>query len=322
MTASSEDLSAAVVVAGPSTRSLGVDGGYDTPTVKLTPTSGMVNSKKRPYRMIAWYFAASVIAAVFIAPILSTLAVALTAPRDLFAGGWSTILPLHPTLANFRSAFDAVPFLEWYKNSIIVATLFTLGQLLSTSLTAYALVRIRFPGRGILLMVVVITLMIPFQTIMIPLFELMTRLHWINTLYPLWVPAFFGDITGAFGIFLLRQAFMSIPVSLADAARVDGASHGSIFYKVYLPLVRPQLAVVAVFSFMNSWNDFVRPIIYITGQQHMTVTGGLSNFQTAFNVQWGPLMAGTLMAMFPTLIVYMFAQRLFRQGVMTVGVRG
>jgi ABC-type glycerol-3-phosphate transport system permease component len=276
----------------------------------------------RRLRTVAWYVLNCALAALFILPLLSALSVALTSPGHLFSGGISTVIPLHPSLVNFRQAWDSVPFLSWYENSLKVAVLFTVGQLVSTSLTAYALAKLRFFGRKVLMVVVVTTLMIPFQAIMIPLFELMKDLHWINTLYPLWVPAFFGDTTGAFGIFIMRQAFLSVPNSLSEAAQIEGAGHGKIFLRIFLPLAAPQLAVVAVFSFLNSWNDFARPIIYLTGQSTMTVTGGLASFATAYNVQWGPLMAGTLLSIVPTLVVYVCAQRFFRPSLMGAGLRG
>jgi ABC-type glycerol-3-phosphate transport system permease component len=120
----------------------------------------------------------------------------------------------------------------------------------------------------------------------------------------------------------LRQAFLSVPNSLSEAAKIDGAEHGTIFLKIFLPLAAPQLAVVAVFSFLNSWNDFARPIIYLTGQSTMTVTGGLAAFATAYNIQWGPMMAGTLLSIVPTLVVYVFAQRFFRPSLMATGLKG
>jgi multiple sugar transport system permease protein len=179
-----------------------------------------------------------------------------------------------------------------------------------------------FAGRRLLLFMLLATMMIPFQSLMIPLLQLVKHLGWVNTQYPLWVPAFFGDITGAFGILLLRQAFLQVPADFADAAMLDGANPFQIFWRIYLPLVRPQIAVVAVFSFMNSWNDFIRPIVYITDKAQMTVTGGLSFFQTAFHVEWGALTAGSLLSLLPTLALYVFAQRYFVYSVIGTGVKG
>lgn len=271
---------------------------------------------------ILWYLCNAILVVVFLAPLASALTVALTPAAQLFSSGTTPLWPRNPSVGNLQTVWHAVPFLSWYLNSGKVAALFTIGQLISTSLTAYALTRLRFPGRGVLLVVVVATMMIPFQAVMIPLFELMKTVGWIDTQVPLFVPAFFGDVTGAFGIFLLRQAFLQIPSALPEAATIDGANHWHIFRRIYLPLALPQLAVVAVFSFMNSWNDFIRPIVYITDQSQMTVTGGLSYFQTAYHVEWGPLMAGSLLSLLPTLVLYVVAQRYFVQAVIGAGVKG
>lgn len=277
---------------------------------------------RRIARTTGWYIVATVLLLAFLAPLGSALTVALTRTADLFSGSSTPLFPTNPTLEHFRAVWDQVPYLRWYGNSAMVATLFTLGQLTSCSLTAYALARIPFFGRTALLVVIVVTMMLPFQALMIPLFVLFSRIGWIDTLYPLWVPSFFGDITAAFGIFFLRQAFMQIPRDLPEAALIDGANHGQILTRVYLPLVKPQLAVVGVLAFMASWNDFIRPIVYITSPDNMTVTGGLGYFQTAFNVQWGPLMTGSMLSMIPILLLYLAVQRLFVRTLVSSGVKG
>jgi multiple sugar transport system permease protein len=274
------------------------------------------------WRLALRYLACVALLLVFVAPLLSALTVAVTPQSDLFASGRTVLWPHHITLDNVRKVWNQVPFLHWYLNSLRVAVLFTLGQVISTSLTAYALARFTFLGRRVLLFAVLATMMIPFQSLMIPLLQLVKHLGWVNTQLPLWVPGFFGDITGAFGILLMRQAFLQVPEDFADAAMLDGANPFQVFWRIYMPLVRPQVAVVAVFSFMNSWNDFIRPIVYITDKTKMTVTGGLSFFQTAFHVEWGPLMAGSLLSLLPTLVLYAFAQRYFVQSVIGAGVKG
>lgn len=277
---------------------------------------------RRPVRTLVRYAACALLVLVFVAPLLSAATVALTPEHALFDSGRTVLWPHQVTLENFRHVWNAVPFLHWYVNSAKVAVLFTIGQVISTSLTAYALARFEFAGRRVLLFVVLVTMMIPFQSLMIPLLQLMKHVGWVNTQLPLWVPAFFGDITGAFGVLLLRQAFLQVPPEFADAAALDGANPFQVFWRIYLPLVMPQVAVVAVFSFMNSWNDFIRPIIYITDKSQMTVTGGLSFFQTAFHVEWGALMAGSLLSLVPTLVLYVFAQRYFVQSVIGSGLKG
>ncbi len=263
----------------------------------------------------------SIIGLAIIAPVWTMLVTALT-PEGLVFIEKARLWPAQISTENFDALSASFPFLKWYWNSLSTATLFTIGQLFSCSITAFALSFFRFRGRDVLLVIVLATMMLPFQVLMVPLFWLMKTLHLTNNLASLWLPAFFGDVTGAFGIFLLRQAFLQIPRDLAEAAVMDGANPVTIFTRIYMPLVTPFLAVLTVFSFMTSWNDFVRPIVYITDIQNMTVTGGLSYFQTQFHVSWGPLMAGALAAMAPTLILYILAQRYFIRMAVATGLKG
>ncbi len=263
----------------------------------------------------------SVIGVIVLIPVWTMVVTALTPEGLVFTQG-TRLWPAQVSRENFDELSKHFPFLRWYWNSFITASLFTVGQLFSCSVTAFALSFFRFRGREVLLVVVVATMMLPFQVLMVPLFWLMKNLHLTNNLASLWLPAFFGDVTGAFGIFLLRQAFLQIPRDLAEAAVIDGANPATIFLRIYLPLATPFLAVLTVFSFMTSWNDFVRPIVYITDISNMTVTGGLSFFQTQFHVSWGPLMAGALAAMAPTLLLYVLAQRYFIRMAVASGLKG
>jgi multiple sugar transport system permease protein len=263
----------------------------------------------------------SVVGVAFLLPIWTMLVTALTPEGLIFVEG-ARLWPGRISWENFRQLQAQFPFLRWYGNSLTVASLFTVGQLISCSMTAFALSYFRFRGREALMVLVLATLMLPFQVLMVPLFWILKALHLTNTLAALWLPAFFGDITGAFGIFLLRQAFLQIPTELTEAAVVDGAGPPTMFLRIYLPLAMPFLAVVAVFSFMTSWNDFARPIVYITDIRRITVTGGLSFFQTQFHVSWGPLMAGTLLAMAPTVALYLLAQRHFIRMSVASGLKG
>lgn len=260
-------------------------------------------------------------AAAFALPLVSALSLSFTPSRDLFLGGIH-LLPPDPTLSNFSQALHQEPIFRWYANSITVSVLFTVGQIASCSLTAFGLVWIRTRLSGILFAIVLVTMMLPFQSIMIPLFEVMKTLHLLNQDASLWVPAFFGDITGAFNVFLMRQAFLQVPKELGDAAKIDGCGAFGVFWHTYLPNTVPYLAVVTVFSFLNSWNDFIRPIVYITSVSRMTVTGGLSFFQSQWNVEWGPLMAGTVLAILPTLVLYLFTQKYMVEIASSSGIKG
>jgi multiple sugar transport system permease protein len=261
------------------------------------------------------------LAIIILLPVWSMVTTAFTPEGIVFMDG-ARLWPSKLTFENFRKLGKAFPFGRWYVNSVITSTLFTVGQVISCSMTAFALSYFSFRGRDALLLVVLGTIMLPFQVIMVPLFWLMKTIGLTNSLVALWLPAFFGDITGSFGIFLLRQAFLQIPKEYSEAARLDGANPFKVFTSIYLPMVRPFLSVVVVFSFMTSWNDFIRPIVYITDMDLMTVTGGLSFFQSQWSVSWGPLMAGTLLATLPTLVLYLVAQKQFMQMAVSAGIKG
>ena len=260
-----------------------------------------------------------VLSLLFLLPIWSVLVTSLTPEGEIFMQGM-VFWPNHPTISNFRGLFERYPYLKWYRNSIIVSTFFVIGQMISCSMTAFGLAHFNFRGRGLILIVVLATLMLPFHVLMIPMFLLMKNLGWINTLLPLFVPAFFGDITGAVGIFLLRQAFMGIPRDFAEAAYIDGANPLDVFVRVFLPLIRSYLAVLLLLSFMISWNDLVRPLVYISDVDVITVTGGLAFFQTEWRIEWGPVMAGTMMAIMPAMIGYIFLQRYFVKVALTLSL--
>ncbi|MCL5074615.1 MAG: carbohydrate ABC transporter permease [Chloroflexi bacterium] len=272
-------------------------------------------------RVLSIYLLLTVIAIIFLSPIFWMLKTALTRTGDLFLMP-IRIIPNPMVFTNFQTIWHNYPFPRFYLNSFQVAILATIGQLLSCSFTAFALTNLKFPGRNLLLIIILGTMMIPFQVIMVPLFILMSKLGWLDTLLPLWVPPFFGGITGAFGIFLLRQAFLAVPRELIEAAAIDGGNLFDLYWRICLPLAKPHLAVLGVFAFMTSWNDFLGPIIFITHTDTMTVTGGLSFFQAQWHVYWSELMAGTFLAMIPTLIIYIFSQRFFIETIATTGLKG
>lgn len=220
---------------------------------------------------------------------------------------------------NFADAWNAKPFATFYANSLIIAILNIVGQILSCSIVAYGFARIRFPGRDVLFLVVLSTLMIPFQILIIPRFVLFKNLGWLDSLLPLIVPHFFG---GAFNIFLLRQYFMSIPFELDDAARIDGCGHWGIFWRIILPLSKPALGAVMVFEFLNSWDDFLGPLIYISKEANYTVALGLAAFRNDYFVEWNLFMAAAAVAMAVPLVIFFIAQKYFIEGVQLTGAGG
>ncbi len=238
-----------------------------------------------------------------------------------------TILPTQPRWENYAEMWNALPFAAFFVNSVKLAALNTIGQVISCSMAAYAFAVLRFRFRGPLFGLLLATLIIPFQVVLVPNFILYRMLphpfstsgNWIGTQEPLWVGAFLG---GAFGTFLLRQFFLSIPRELADAARVDGANPWQIYRRIYLPLAKPALATLAIFTFMWTWNDFINPIIYLRDVNSFTLTAGLSLFQGQFVGKWPLLMAGALVSVIPMIILFIIAQRQFVRGIAMTGIKG
>jgi ABC-type glycerol-3-phosphate transport system permease component len=263
---------------------------------------------------------------VMMIPFLWMITTSLKTRAEVFAVS-PTLLPAQPRWENYADMWNALPFAAFFVNSIKLAVLNTVGQLISCSMAAYAFAALRFRFRGPLFGVLLVTLIIPFQVVLVPNFILFRLLphpfstsgNWIGTQEPLWVGAFLG---GAFGTFLLRQFFLTIPRELADAARVDGANPWQIYRHIYLPLAKPALATLAIFTFMWSWNDFINPIIYLRDVQSFTLTAGLSLFQGQYVGRWPLLMAGALVSVIPMIILFIVAQRHFVRGIALTGIKG
>jgi multiple sugar transport system permease protein len=213
-----------------------------------------------------------------------------------------------------------ITFLTYLSNTLLVALLSVLGTLCSSSLVAYGLSRIQWKGRSTLFSITLATMMVPFPVLMVPLYGVFRSLGWIGTLLPLWVPTFFG---GAFNIFLLRQFFLTIPSELSDAARIDGCSEFEIFWRVILPLSRPALSVVALFTFLSAWNEFLAPLIFLTEPETFTMALGLQQYQSQFGgAEWHLLMAASALLVLPIVALFFFAQKSFIQGISTTGMGG
>jgi multiple sugar transport system permease protein len=229
-----------------------------------------------------------------------------------------TILPAHFTLTNFGDIFHQYPIASFLANSVIISSLSTVGTLVSCMLAAYTLAWLRFPGRNILFMLVIATLLLPYPARMIPIFIEMVQLHWINTFLPLIVPSFFGS---AYGIFLLRQFFMGIPRDLAEAASMDGCGPLRVLWHVYIPLSKPAFAALAVVTFVTNWNDLIAPLIFINEPQKMPIAVGLAFFNSQGEALWSWLMAASVVSVVPLLIVYILAQRFIIEGMTFTGVK-
>jgi multiple sugar transport system permease protein len=245
------------------------------------------------------------------------LSTSLTAPADIFVypPQW---LPDPVRWSNYADVMRIMPFGRYVLNTTVVATSVTLLHLLVSSLAAYAFARLRFPGRNKLFLAYLATLMVPGQVTLIPNFLIVKYLGWIDTYQALIIPQIFS----AFGTFLLRQFFLTIPRELEDAARIDGASAFGVYWRIILPLSGPALATLGVFTFTAQWNSFLWPLIVINDAQMRTLTVGLRALVGQFTVQYQLLMAGSVIALLPMLVVFLLAQRFFVRGIALTGLAG
>jgi multiple sugar transport system permease protein len=220
--------------------------------------------------------------------------------------------------SNFAEAMTLQPFGRFFLNTIIVASVSVLGQLLFCSMAAYAFARLRFRGRDKIFSLYVGTMMIPAIVTIIPSFLLINSFGWMNTYWALFSPT----LSSVWGIFLLRQFFLTIPRELEDAARVDGASELTIFWRIILPLSKPALATLAIFAFMGSWKDFLWPLIVTNRVDMRTVEVGIANFSTLYQTDWPHQMAAAVVVMLPIIVVFSFAQKYFVRGITMTGLKG
>ena len=226
-------------------------------------------------------------------------------------------LPEKFNFDNYVNAFTAAPFGRYYLNSLIVALAVTLGQLITCSMAAFAFARLRFKGRDILFYIFLGTMMIPYNVTMIPSFMVLYWLGWIDSYYALIVPG----LASAFGTFLLRQFFITIPRELEEAAYIDGATRFQVLRRIIVPLAKPALATLAIFTFMGVFNDFIWALIVINSEQMQTVQLGLAIFRDRYLTEWDLLMAGSVTAVLPILIVFFFAQKYFIKGITLSGLK-
>lgn len=256
---------------------------------------------------------------LFAFPFIWMVGTSLT-PGELVLDRNRPFIPPSPQWSNYVEALTVLPFGTFLKNTLIISVMCVIGQTISASLVAFAFARLKFPGRDSLFVLVLATMMLPGQVTMIPTFIMFTIPGWIDSLKPLIVPAFFGG--GAFFIFLLRQFFLTIPTELEDAARIDGCGSFGIYRHVILPLSKPALTAVALFSFMGHWNDFLGPLIYTQSEEKKTLALGLSAFKGLHGTEYHLMMAASVAVVLPILIIFFFSQKYFVEGVVTSGVKG
>ncbi|MGG1311450.1 MULTISPECIES: carbohydrate ABC transporter permease [Cohnella] len=221
---------------------------------------------------------------------------------------------------NYSRAVTEINFFVLFKNTAVITFFHLLSDVFVSAFVAYGFARFHFPGKNIWFLLVLSTIMLPGEVTMIPVFIGFSEIGWVNSILPLVVPGFFGG--APVFIFLLRQFFLSIPKELEESATIDGANSFTIFWRIFLPLSVPALITIAIFSFQGSWNDLLGPLIYLNDEDKFTLTLGLSMFKGIMKVEWGPLMAGSILALLPVLIVFFLAQRHFVEGVKLSGIKG
>jgi multiple sugar transport system permease protein len=229
-----------------------------------------------------------------------------------------TLLPQTPTWENFRFVLRETLFPRWFLNSLLVATLTTLSVLFFDSLVGYTLARLRFPGRNLVFLLILSTLMVPTEMLVIPWYVMSAERGWVNTYWGLLFP---GLVT-AFGVFLMRQFFQTLPQDLFDAARLDGLGELGIFLRVGLPLVRPALAALGILTFLGNWNAFLWPLIIVQTPEMRTLPVGVALFSGEAGTAWHLIMAASSLSVLPTLLVFLFFQRQIVEGVVLSGIRG
>ncbi len=253
----------------------------------------------------------------FLAPFFWMVSTSLKAPQQIFV--WPPAWIPNPVVwRNYVQAVAAIPFVMYTKNTLYVSMANVVGILVSCPPVAYGLSRFRWPGRELMFGVVLLSMMLPYAVTMIPQFLVFNALGWIGSFKPLIVPAFFG---APYFIFLLRQFFMTIPLDLSDAATIDGCSELGILWFVILPLSKPALTTVGLFTFIANWQDFLGPLIYLRDESQYTLSLGLQRFLTLHGAEWALLMAASTLMILPVVAIFFFAQRVFLEGITFTGLK-
>lgn len=282
--------------------------------------SGKITQRGRTFfGELFWHVLLSAIALVLIAPLVWLISTSLKEPGAIFQlpPKW---IPDPIRWQNYPEALTAQPFGRFFLNTLIITVFATLGSVLTASMAAYGFARLRFPLRSFWFALMISTLMLPNIVTLIPTFILFRLLKWIDTFYPLIVPFWFGG--SPFFIFLLRQFFLTIPLELDEAARIDGASNYRIYWQIILPLAKPALATVMIFSIINHWNEFVLPLIYLHSTDKWTMAIGLQGFSDLYSTQWHWLMAASTVMVLPLIILFFSAQRYYLEGIHMTGISG
>ena len=264
------------------------------------------------------YSVLAIVGLTMLLPLLWMISTSLKEPGEvlLLPPKW---ISLPPQWGNYSRLFDVLPFDLFLINSVKIAVFATVGSLLSCSMAAFAFARMRFPGRNVIFAIILATMMIPFHVTLIPLFKLYRDIGWLSTHLPLTVPFFFGT---AFGIFLMRQFYLTIPQELVEAARIDGCNFIQIYYRIFLPLSKPALATLGIFTFLGSWNNLMGPLIFLTKVETMTITLGLTLLTNQSGGRWELIQAGAVISILPIIVMFFIGQEHFIQGIARTGIKG
>lgn len=255
------------------------------------------------------------VAVLFVLPLLFMVATSLRDPRNVAQG--ASLLPESLHFENYRQAWRATNFGRQFLNSILVALAVTFGQIVTSLMAGYAFARLEFFGKRTLVAVVLATLILPFQVLVIPVFVILAKLAWVNTYWALIVPS----LANAFGIFLFAQFFKTIPYELEEAAALDGASRWTVLWTILVPLARPAVATLFLFTFIAEWNDLFKPLVFTSTRSMRTVQLGLTVFQEQFKVEYTLLMAAVVFVTVPSVLLFFLGQKQFIKGIAATGLK-
>lgn len=275
------------------------------------------NSKEILNKILA-YALFIFVACITLGPFLWLVGTSLKSSGEMVYGYPPTIIPANPTLDNYTSAMEAFPFTKYLVNSIVVSVIIVMSNLILSSLAAYPLARMDFKGKNIIFILVLSTMIIPFQLLMIPLYELCINIRIQNTIIGLVIP----HVVTAFGVFLMRQAFLQIPKELDESAYIDGATSFQIWFHILLPLVKPYLVTLAIFSFVTAWGDFLWPLIIVNNESLYTLPLGVNKLNGIFVSDMRVISAGAVLSIIPMIIVFISLQKYFVSGATTGAVKG
>lgn len=270
------------------------------------------------FRRVLIYIFLLAFAMMFLLPFFFLFTGSFKTTSELFSVPFHW-LPKHFTLDNYKQVFTQIPFFRYLRNTLIIVAFTILGSVISNSLISYGFSRLRWPGRDKIFMIVIATMILPYQVTLIPVYILFTKLGWIGTFLPLIVPCFFGN---AFYIFLMRQFLIGIPKEITESARIDGANEFKIFLRVIMPISKPVITTVVIMSFMKAWNDFLGPLVFLANDKLYTLSLAASMLRSNLDPNWELLLALGALMVTPVLILFFLLQRYFIQGITMGAVKG